>query len=238
MIAGTEWTLMLADPTPIIIVVAMPAVLLTFLANGLVGGPARSVPGLAALFGLFGLSSIGVAFFRDHGWNTWDRYRMSPASPWEIVVGKAVPLVGLLVAQQILLLVLGWLVFGMPMEGSVSAVVPIVIGVALIETAFGLLLVAACRTINQVMVFSNLGALLLAGVGGALAPLSELPSWARAIAPASPVYWVMKGYTVALEDAGSANLVEAVAVLTVMTLVTAAVALRLYRFETPKTFFA
>lgn len=238
MIARTEMMLMLSDPTPIIIVVAMPIVLLTFLADGLVGGPARSVPGLAALFGFFGLSSIGAAFFRDHGWNTWDRYRMSPAAPWEVVVGKAVPLVGLLLAQQVVVLFLGWSVFGMPWRGSLSEVVPVVVAVVAVEAALGLLLVAACRTINEVMLLSNLGALLLAGMGGALAPVSVLPAWAQSIAPASPVYWAMKGYRVALEGAEDGNLFQAVAVLTAMTLVTAVVAMRLYRFERPKTFFA
>src|SRR5437868_9051419 len=47
---------------------------------------------------------------------------------------------------------------------------------------------------SQLNAFSNLGAMVLAGVGGALAPTSALPSWARTLAPATPSYWAMRGF--------------------------------------------
>lgn len=238
-IARLEGALMLADPTPIIIVIAMPVILLAFLSHGLVGGPARSVPGLAVLFGFFGLASIGAAFFRDHGWNTWDRYRMSPASPWEVVAGKAAPLAVLLVVQQVVLLTLGWLVFGMPWHGSILGGALLVLSVAAVELSLGLLVVAACSTINQVMAITNLGALLLAGMAGALAPLVLLPLWVQHLAPASPVYWALRGFHyLTLRGRPASDLFAAVGVLLGVTVVASAVTLRLYRFEASKTFFA
>jgi ABC-2 type transport system permease protein len=55
----------------------------------------------------------------------------------------------------------------------------------------------------QLNALGNLGALLLAGLGGALTPIPSLPAWARAIAPGTPSYWAMRGFrSVVLDGAG------------------------------------
>ena len=37
-------------------------------------------------------------------------------------------------------------------------------------------------------------AMAIAGAGGAIAKIAALPGWVQAIAPASPVYWVIDAY--------------------------------------------
>jgi ABC-2 type transport system permease protein len=238
-IAGLEARLLLADPFPILLLLAMPLVVLSFLAKGLVGGPAHSVPGLAAMFGFFGLAIVGLAFFRDHGWGTWDRLRASGAHPAELMVGKALPLVGLLILQQVVLLVAGWRFFDMPWEGSVLAALPLVLAVVTVEVALGMLLVTVCTTIDQLAVASYLGALLLAGLGGALTPVESLPGWVQEIAPASPVYWTLQGFDVVVAGAGgTGDLVAAVSVLLAFAVAAAALTASLYRFDARKHYFA
>ncbi|WP_423919030.1 hypothetical protein [Candidatus Poriferisodalis sp.] len=51
------------------------------------GGPAHTVPSLGSLFALMGTASTGFWFFREHGWGTWDRLRIAPIRPFEIVAG-------------------------------------------------------------------------------------------------------------------------------------------------------
>jgi ABC-2 type transport system permease protein len=238
-IARLETRLLLADPFPILLLLAMPLVVLSFLAKGLVGGPAHSVPGLASMFGLFGLAVIGLAFFRDHGWGTWDRLRASPSHPAAVMVGKALPLIALLVLQQTVLLFAGWRFFAMPWNGSGVAAVPLVIAIVTIEAALGMLLVTACRTINQLAVLSYLGALLLAGLGGALTPVASLPGWVRAIAPASPVYWMLQGFDVVIGGRrGTADLLAALGMLFAFATAAAAVTAWCYRFDARKSYFA
>lgn len=239
VIARLETRLLLADPFPILLLVAMPLVVLAFLAKGLVGGPAHSVPGLAAMFGLFGLAVVGLAFFRDHGWGTWDRLRTSPAHPAEVMAGKALPLVVLLIVQQAVLLFVGWRFFDMPWNGSVAAAVPLVVAIVTVEAALAMLLVTVCATINQLAVLSYLGALLLAGLGGALTPVQSLPGWVQDIAPASPVYWMLKGFEVVIGGRrGTGELVAAVAVLLAFATAAAAVTAWRYRFDARKSYFA
>jgi ABC-2 type transport system permease protein len=239
VIARLEARLMLADPFPILLLIAMPLVVLTFLARGLVGGPAHSVPGLTAMFGLFGLAVVGLAFFRDHGWATWQRLRASPAHPAEIMVGKALPLILLLLLQQVVLLAAGRWFFDMPWHGSLAAAGLLASAIVTVEATLGMLLVTLCTTINQVAVLSYLGALLLAGLGGALAPVSTLPGWVQTIAPASPVYWMLKGLDVVISGHGrSGDLIASIAMLMAFATTAAAITAWRYRFDAEKSYFA
>jgi ABC-2 type transport system permease protein len=239
LIARLEGRLMFADPFPFLLLLAMPIVLLSFLSQGLVGGPAHTVPGLAAMFGLFGMAVVGLAFFRDHGWNTWDRLRASPAGPAQVMLGKVLPLLVLLVVQQALLLFLGWAFFDMPWSGSIAAAAILVGAIVAVEASLGMLLVTVCRTIDQLAVCSYLGALALAGFGGALAPLERLPDWVNTVAPASPVYWMGKGFrVVVVADRPLSDLLIASAVLLGFAAVGTVVTSWRYRFDARKTYFA
>jgi ABC-2 type transport system permease protein len=50
----------------------------------------------------------------------------------------------------------------------------------------------------QANAITNVGALFIAGLGGALVPHAFLPSWARVLSPAVPSYWTMSGYREAI----------------------------------------
>jgi ABC-2 type transport system permease protein len=161
---------------------------------------------------------------------------MSPARPTEVILGKSIPLVVLFLLQQAILLVLGRVFWGMPFRGSVIEAVVLIVVLVAVEVAFGMLLVTICSTINQVAVFSYLGALLLAGFGGALTPVSQLPRWVQHIAPASPVYWALKGFGVVVAGT-SASFLKSVVVLLAFAAGAGALTLWRYRFEEPKTYF-
>jgi ABC-2 type transport system permease protein len=229
---------MFADPFPFVILVGMPVILLSFLANGLVGGPAHSVPGQAALFGLFGIPVVGLAFFRDHGWGTWDRLRASTAHPAQVMTGKCLPLVALLLLQQAVLLALGRSAFGMPWHGSVAVAALLVAAIVAVEVSLALLLVTLCTSIEQLVGLGYLGAMLLSGIGGALAPLAELPDWVERIAPASPVYWALEGFHVVVAGTQPASAILApVAVLFAFAAAAAALTAWRYRLDAPKQYF-
>ncbi len=76
------------------------------------------------------------------------------------------------------------------------------------------MLVAVFSTMDQALVIGNLGGMVMAGLGGALAPASTLPGWAQAIAHATPAYWALR----ALRDItlGGAGLADVAPVLLVL----------------------
>lgn len=239
LICGNDLRLLLADPYPFIMLILMPLVLLGFLSEGLVGGPGQAVPGLMMLFAFLGLYNVGLAFFRDHGWRTWHRMRTYPVTAGHILLGKSLPLLTLYLLQSVVLLGSGWLLFGMPMEGGLLTLGLAVVVIVAALYSLGLVLVSLCRTMNQVTAVANLGGLLLAGVGGALAPVETLPSWAQSLAPISPVYWALEALRgVIVDGKGVAEIGVALGVLTGTAVAAWVVALARFDLTQQKEYYS
>jgi ABC-2 type transport system permease protein len=213
------------DPLATIVLIVTPLLVMAFLkpAYGPVlhdqgyafaNGSEQIVPGMAVFFALYMVTFLGLAFFREHIWSTWDRLRASPVRSHEIVIGKIAPNFGVLVAQQTVLFLAGVLLFGLDVRGSVLALAAVALAFILWLIAFAFAVTSYCRTFQQVLAVSNLGAILFSGIGGALTPIDALPGWADAIAPAFPTYWAMRGFTdVLLDGEGLSGVAPEVGVL-------------------------
>jgi ABC-2 type transport system permease protein len=221
-----NWALLMADPAPIVLITLMPIVMMTFLQGtgravlrgaGFpdASGAELVVPGMTVMFAFFGVGYIGTAFFSEHGWGTWDRLRASRATTMEIVLGKILPSAALMLGQLVLLFAVGMAVFGMRVNGSLLGIGVMMLACVALLVAFSMLLTAVLKTANQLMAVVNLAAMVLAGIGGALAPVDVLPGWAQAIAPASPAYWMLKGFRAVILERGGvdATIVPAAATL-------------------------
>ena len=210
-IARHELRLLRRDPLPVAVLAAMPLILMAFTqptyrqvleAEGRVGvtGAEQAVPGMTVMFTLFLVAQVGFAFFRDHGWGTWERLRAAPISPAALLVGKAAAPMAICTAQAGLLFALGGLFFGLQVRGSALALAALVGAYAACLVLLGLALVSLCRTVMQLNSAASILALALAGLGGALVPISSLPAWARWLAPATPSYWAMRGFSAVILD--------------------------------------
>ncbi|MCP5026309.1 MAG: ABC transporter permease [Actinomycetia bacterium] len=246
-----EFLLMRRDPAFIIIFFAMPLVVmplfertmgLSLQASGFseASGAEQVVPGQVVLFGFFIGSSVAFAVFREHGWKTWDRLRASAVSPRAVLAGFALPWVVLHVVYQLALMVAGGLFLGLRLNGgSAVAVVAVTVAYAVCVIALVLLITATFRTANQVNGITNLLAMVLSGLGGALVPRDQLPGWAQAVAPATPQYWAMEGHRqVFLESGGLADVIVPVVVLLGAGLVLGLLAAVRFRADETKEFFA
>jgi ABC-2 type transport system permease protein len=75
---------------------------------------------------------------------------------------------------------------------------------ALALLALGAALATLVRSSGELAVISDVGALVLSSLGGALAPLSIMPTWAQYAAHISPGYWALQLIGAAISgDAGS-----------------------------------
>jgi ABC-2 type transport system permease protein len=99
----------------------------------------------------------------------------------------------------------------------------------------GLAAAALLSTVQQLNAVTNLGTMVLGGLGGALVPVRELPKWVQPIAPASPVNWAMEGYRdVILDGAGVADILPSLAAMSGLAVLLVAVALWRLRDDAPK----
>jgi ABC-2 type transport system permease protein len=237
-----ELRVMLGDKESLVILTLMPLVMLAFFKpvarlalvgqNPSANGSEFTVPGMTTMFAFFLVGFIGFAFFSERQWNTWERLRASPATNREILVGKVVPAMLLCLVQQVLLFSAGYVLFGMRVRGSVLGLALVSVALTICLVSVGVLLAALLRTQQQLNAMANLGAMVLAGISGALVPMSVLPGWARTVAPIAPQYWAMRGFRATILDGqGLSAVALPVAVLLGFAVVAGAIALLRFRFD-------
>jgi len=232
LVTRNELRLLRRDPFPLFVLIGMPGVLLFFVSDALIGGPEHSVPALASLFALLGTGSMGFSFFREHGWGTWDRLRIAPIRTIEIVTGKAIPMLAVTAAQQLLLVAIGIATFGLEVPGGAGQLVITALACAAAYVTLAIAMTSLCRTMSQLNAASMLGTMAVAGAGGAIAQITTLPGWVQTIAPASPVYWAIDAYRSVL--AGEQGFGRAIAMLLGFSALFIAVTLWQFRADKPK----
>ena len=237
-----ELRVMMGDKESLVVLTLMPLVMMAFFKpvarlaivgdNPTANGSEFTVPGMTTMFAFFLVGFIGFTFFAERQWNTWERLRASPATNAEILVGKVVPAMMMCLFQQAMLFSLGYLLFGMRVRGSVLGLALVSVALTLCLVAIGVLMAAILRTQQQLNALSNLGAMILAGISGALVPLSVLPGWAQTVAPVAPQYWAMRGFrSTILEGGGVSSVLLPVAVLLAFGVVAGTIALFKLRFD-------
>lgn len=241
-----EWRMQRRDLAPVVMLTVMPVVLVTVLlptyrgalaqAGTLAGnGSEHAVPGFAVMFSMFLVAHAGMTFFRDHSWHTWQRLRTLPIPSGTLVAAKLVVPFVLVLAQLCAVFAVGVLLFHLRVRGPASALAAILVEFAICVVALSLLGVALCKTVVQLAAVTNVTALILTGLGGALVPVELLPGWLQPIAPLTPSYWAMRGFReVIVEGRGVVGILPAVGILGAMTVVIGAVAAVLLRPDQPK----
>lgn len=220
-----SFRLAMRDVGSAVIVLFMPLVLIMFLyptfgpalaAEGYrdANGAGQAVPGMAVMFGFFLVPQVGYSFYREHGWHTWERLRLCGVTTFEAFIGKGLVPVALGMVQFVVLFGLGGTLAGLDAWGDLPLLGLVALCFVLTIVALAMCLVAFTRSINQLIAAGNLGALLFAGMGGALSLFGSLPGWAQAVGRWTPGYWAMTGYqSVVLDGEGFRGIAPACGVL-------------------------
>jgi ABC-2 type transport system permease protein len=229
VLARHNTLLRLRDPGQAISYVVMPMVLMLVLkplyVRAVEAGTTAAATGLLVMFSVFAIAIAGNSVMIERTWHTWDRVRVTRATPAELLAGKVIPIFVLMVGQQVILLLYGCLVIGMPFPAA-----PHLVALAIAVWAFALLsmaalLAAVVRSQGELSMICDVGALTISAVGGALAPLALMPDWLQVVAHLSPGFWALTMLQAAV--AGDAvAMVLPIAVLLTLGLVTGAFAAR------------
>ena len=219
----------LRDPGQMISYIVMPMVLMLVLkplyVRAVDSGATMMATGLMVMFSVFAIAIAGNTILIERTWRTWDRLRATRASSAELLLGKTIPIFVVLVVQQSVLLVYACLVIGLPIPRSIGYVL-LAIGIwGFTLLAVGAALAAFVRSQGELSVVSDVGALALSSMGGALVPLSIMPGWAQAAAHASPGYWALSMMQAAIRGDGQ-GVVTPAAVLMTMGIVAGIFAVR------------
>ncbi|MCP3760513.1 ABC transporter permease [Streptomyces sp. TBY4] len=195
--------LRLRDPGQLISYIALPMVLMLVFkplyVRALDSGTLQAVTGPLVMFSVFALAIVGNSILVEREWRTWDQMRSSRAGRTELLLGKTLPVLVILIFQQLVLLVYGCLIIGLPVPNHFGYIALAISVWGFTLLAIGAALATVVRSRGDLGLVSDLGAMAVSSIGGALAPVSLMPGWAQVIAPLSPGYWALSMMRSAIE---------------------------------------
>ena len=184
------------DPANLITYLIIPVILIALSKPMLTrlmpdGGTAQDVTGPLVLSSTLSLQIAGMSLLSERTWRTWEMLRSTPATAAELLVGKAAPVLAVLLLQQAVVISYGVGVAGLSVTGPPFLLLLALLVWSTTLLAAGSLLATLVRSHSQLAVLTDTGAIALSTLGGALLPLSMMPSIAQHVAHASPGYWAI-----------------------------------------------
>ncbi len=178
------------------------------------------VPGIITLI-LMLISALmtSVSIVREKEYGTMEILLVSPLKPIEIILGKVSPYVGLAFTNALLILLVGYFVFGIPIRGSIILLLFEFILYVLLALSLGILISTATNS-QQVAILISMVALMLPTVilSGFIFPIENMPKilqWLCAIMP--PKYFNIILKSIMLKGVGLAYVWKETLILLVMT---------------------
>ncbi len=170
-----------------LLMLALFGPLLTGLDMGVSGSSWQTlVPGVLVQLALLGGSYVGLGLLMDRNLGVLDRMRVTPVSPLALLLGRTLRDVVQLVAQSVLLVLLG-LAFGLraPLPGVLIGLLFVaVLAAALSALSYGLAM--NVRTPPEFAAIANTAAMPLMLLSGLLLPMTLAPGWLEGASRAVP----------------------------------------------------
>ena len=150
------------------------------------------MPGMIAslsLMQIMVLAALSVAREREQG--TFDQMLVTPLSPWEILIGKAIPtiIVGMVQSSIILVVCLFW--FNIPFAGSFLTLYLALAIFNLSSVGMGLCLSAISLNMQQAMVYCFIILLPMIMLSGLATPIEAMPPALQTATMANPLRFAL-----------------------------------------------
>ncbi|HHD7462694.1 TPA: ABC transporter permease [Klebsiella oxytoca] len=174
------------------------------------------------------LSALSVAREREQG--TFDQLLVTPFTPMQLLIGKAIPpvLVGLIQSTIILVIILFW--FRIPMNGSLCLLYFGLFCFNIAAVGLGLSISAVSINMQQAMLYTFLLIMPLMLLSGLLTPVQTMPDILNALTYANPLRFAIDLVRrVYLEGAGLRDVAFDFVPMLVMAIVTMPLAAWLFR---------
>ena len=187
------------------------------------------VPGLIALvLTLVAALMSAISLSREKERGTLEVLLVSPLEPWQIIAGKVVPYLGLGFGIVVSVLAAAWLVFRVPLRGSVFLLLAESVLFILTSLALGVLIAARTRSQRTAMIGALMGLMMPTAIlSGMIFPIASMPAWLQPVTNLVPAKWfIIISRGIMLKGVGLAHLWVETLVLTGMTAVLLLAAVR------------
>ncbi len=173
-----------------------------------------------------------VTIVREKEYGTMEVLLVSPLKPWQIIIGKVTPYFFLSLVNVIVILLMAWFVFGLPVRGSIPLLIAGCMLYILLGLAIGIL-VSASTSKTENAVFISLLTLMLPTIllSGFIFPIENMPKVYDYVSMALPPRWFVEIIrAIMIKGAGFAYIWKETAILAGMTLLLMVISSR--RFKT------
>lgn len=189
------------------------------------------LPGiLVILITAIGLLMAGLNLVKEKEMGTIEQINVTPVMKWELIASKVIPffIIGLL--DLALGLIIGWITFRIPFEGSLllffacAAIFLIaVLGLALFFSTFA-------STQQQFLFIAFFFVMIFVLMSGIFTPSESMPKWAQDFNYVNPVAYLMRiNRMIMLKGSGFQDVVRDMLALAVLAFGFVSLAIRTYR---------
>ena len=182
--------------------------------------PINTVPGLiGVILTMTMVMFTAIALVRERERGNMEMLITTPMSPWELTLGKVLPFVAIGLLQASLVLLLGKLLFAVPLRGSLGELYVAILVFICASLALGVLVSTLARSQFQAMqmaFFTFLPQILLSGFMFPFAGMPKLAQWLAELLPLTHFLRLVRG--IMLRGANLSELWPALAALLLFTL--------------------
>jgi len=174
------------------------------------------------------LTSTAIVRERERG--TIEQLIITPIRPWELLLGKLLPYVLIAFFDLLEVLIIGTLVFNMPINGSVPLLL-VLAGLFLVTTlGIGLLISTIAKTQFEAMLLAVFSSLPMMFLSGFFFPLAAMPPFLQVISYLIPLrYFLIIVRAILIKGVGLAAVTNEVLALIIFGLVVMGIAVARFR---------
>jgi ABC-2 type transport system permease protein len=174
-----------------------------------------------------------VTITREKEFGTMEVLLVSPLRPVQIILGKVMPYFILSFINVILILLLSWLVFGLPVKGSIILLLGESMLYILMSLSLGILISTVSSTMQQAIFISLVGMMLpTILLSGFIFPIENMPqiyNWISSVLP--PRYFIVIIKNIMIKGTGFMYIWKETLILTVMAAVFIGLSIRNFRIR-------
>lgn len=189
------------------------------------------VPGILAVVMQFATTFLSiVVIVREREMGTLEQLVVTPIQPIELMLGKIIPLIGLAYINLTVILLLGWVWFGVAVKGSLLLLYTVTLAFFFSSLGIGTLISTVARSFQQALQLAQLTLLPSILISGFLFPRESLPVALQWVGLALPLtYFVLVVRGIIIKGVGIVFLWRQIIPLVVLGLIVFGVAIR--RFQ-------
>ena len=162
-------------------------------ANQTPSGFVLSSPGMMVNFILFSLMTAGIALITERQNGTLQRLMTTRLRRWELISGKAAGMFLLTFVQQVLLIGVAQIFFGVDYLRDPAALLVMMVALSLVASTLGLLLASVMKSEQALIATTVLVSMAVAALSGAWFPLEIAGQGFQTVGHLLPTAWILDG---------------------------------------------